>query len=283
MNFETYFMRVLTPMHVGTGTGLGYIDLPIYREAHTDFPAVPASTIKGVFRTEEIRKLSNGTNSAKDIEERLMDYDPEEDDEEKSIVRLFELFGNQRKEGNVVFTDARILYFPVKSLRGIFAYVTCPYVLKRFAEDAKQGYSGIEISDKNICKVFNSSDVVVFIDNEKYVVLEEFSLKAEEEKENMDIPTAAGLVDKRRVVIVHDDLFTYFVKTFTEIQTHIKVGIESGTVDKGALWTEEYVPAESILYFKVSKNQGFNIENGKRIQIGGGSSTGKGIVEVVKL
>ena len=280
MDYKTYLMRVLTPMHVGAGTGLGYIDLPIYREAHTGFPAVPASTIKGVFRTEEIRKLSNGENSARDIEERLMDYDPEEGDEEENIVKLFEMFGNQRKEGNVVFTDARILYFPVKSLRGIFAYVTCPYVLKRFAKDTGQQHSDIEIPDKNICKVLNDSNVVVFVDGERYVVLEEFSLKAEEE--NRNIP-AAGLIDKHRVVIVHDDLFAYFVKTFTEIQTHIKVGIETGTVDGGALWTEEYVPAESILYFRVSENQGFNIEDSKKIQIGGGSSSGKGIVEVVKL
>ena len=280
MDYKTYLMRVLTPMHVGAGTGLGYIDLPIYREAHTGFPAVPASTIKGVFRTEEIRKLSNGENSARDIEERLMDYDPEEGDEEENIVKLFEMFGNQRKEGNVVFTDARILYFPVKSLRGIFAYVTCPYVLKRFAKDTGQQHNDIEIPDKDICKVLNDSNVVVFVDSERYVVLEEFSLKAEEE--NRNIP-AAGLIDKHRVVIVHDDLFAYFVKTFTEIQTHIKVGIETGTVDGGALWTEEYVPAESILYFRVSENQGFNIEDSKKIQIGGGSSSGKGIVEVVKL
>ena len=280
MNFKTYLMRVLTPMHIGAGTGLGYIDLPVYRESHTGFPAVPASAIKGVFRTEEIRKIAKEkSKKAKDIEEQLMEYDPEkEGNKNEYIERLYTLFGNQHKEGVVAFTDARILYFPLKSLRGIFAYVTCPYVIKRFSEDTGEDVCEIEIPDKNICKVLNGSSVMVDTNDSKVVVLEEFTLKAEEEE--LILP-ATGYIDKSRVAVVHDDLFTYFVKTFTEIQTHIKVSIETGTVERGALWTEEYVPAESIFYFKVSDN--YDIEAHKKIQIGGNSSTGKGMVEVIKL
>ncbi len=281
MNFKTYLMRVLTPLHVGAGTGLGYVDLPIYREAHTDFPAIPASTIKGVFRTEEIRKVSKKKGKeAKQVEEQLTKYDPKEQNaKDEDIEHLYKIFGNQKKEGSVVFTDARVLYFPVKSLKDIFAYVTCPYVIRRFSEDTGENTPDIDISDRNMCKVLNGSSVVVKTNNkDNLVVLEEFALKAEEE--NSELP-GVKFLGESRIVIVHDDLFTYFVKTYTEIQTHIKVGIETGTVEEGALWTEEYIPAETIFYFKVSSD--YTIDNHKKIQIGGNSSTGKGIVEVLEL
>ena len=280
MNFKTYFMRVLTPLHVGAGTGLGYVDLPIYREAHTNFPAIPASAIKGAFRTEEIRRIAKKRGKkATEVEKQLMEYDPEiGSNKDEDIERLYGLFGNQKKEGGAVFTDARVLYFPVKSLKGIFAYVTCPYVIKRFSEDTGKGVPDIDLSDKNTCKVLNNSSVAVNISSSNVVVLEEFTFEAKEE--NLKLP-ATEVIGKNRVVVVHDDLFTYFVKTYTEIQTHIKVGIETGTVEGGALWTEEYVPAETIFYFNVSGN--YSIEKHKKIQIGGNSSTGKGIVEVFEL
>ncbi|WP_461831649.1 RAMP superfamily CRISPR-associated protein, partial [Aquifex sp.] len=62
MKKETYFLKVLTPLHIGIGTSLGYIDLPIYREAHTDFPAIPSSSIKGVLRTEKLKELAKNLN-----------------------------------------------------------------------------------------------------------------------------------------------------------------------------------------------------------------------------
>ncbi|MGB9874255.1 MAG: RAMP superfamily CRISPR-associated protein, partial [Hydrogenobacter sp.] len=77
-----------------------------------------------------------------------------------------------------------------------------------------------------------------------------------------------------------DELFTHMVKTYTEIQTHIKVSIETGTVERGALWTEEYVPSEAVFYFMVDGD--YTISE-KTFQIGGNTTSGKGIVEVVEL
>ncbi|MGB9873676.1 MAG: RAMP superfamily CRISPR-associated protein, partial [Hydrogenobacter sp.] len=98
---KTYLIRTLTPLHVGTGTGLGYVDLPIYREAHTDFPSIPASAIKGVLRTYEIRKLARDLKlPAKDAEKRVETCEEKEQDE--SVLRLAKLFGNQNREGSLV-------------------------------------------------------------------------------------------------------------------------------------------------------------------------------------
>ena len=43
-----YYIHALSPVHVGAGRGLGFVDLPIVREAVTGWPYVPGSAVKGV-------------------------------------------------------------------------------------------------------------------------------------------------------------------------------------------------------------------------------------------
>ena len=49
-----FFLVVETPLHVGSGTELGIIDLPIQRERHTGFPKIEASGLKGCIYFLEI-------------------------------------------------------------------------------------------------------------------------------------------------------------------------------------------------------------------------------------
>ncbi len=44
------FIYVETPLHAGTGRGLGAVDLPIQRERTTGYPIVQASSVKGRLR-----------------------------------------------------------------------------------------------------------------------------------------------------------------------------------------------------------------------------------------
>ncbi|MDQ7083102.1 MAG: type III-B CRISPR module RAMP protein Cmr4 [Aquificota bacterium] len=294
MKKDLYYLKVLTPLHVGTGQGMGHIDLPIYREAHTDFPAIPASAIKGTVRTKELIKLymekrrTNEDLKLSDLERAVEEFDPKEDKEEldKDIKRLAELLGSRKKEGSIIFTDARILLFPVKSLKGVYALITCPYVLERFAEETgkeKPSFNGL---DDSSCIVFEESQNK--LDDENVVVLEEFAFETNiATSSNVENLLNDQKIDKSRVVIVSDNVFTHMVKSYTEVQTHIKVDIEKGTVEDGALWTEEYVPAEAVFYFLVfrKENEEFSITNSEDeniFQLGGNTSTGKGFVEVWK-
>jgi CRISPR/Cas system CMR subunit Cmr4 (Cas7 group RAMP superfamily) len=43
-----YWIHALTPLHVGAGSGGGFIDLPIMREKTTAWPVVPGTAVKGV-------------------------------------------------------------------------------------------------------------------------------------------------------------------------------------------------------------------------------------------
>ena len=44
------FLIVEPPLHAGSGSDLGIVDLPIQREKHTDYPKIEASGLKGSIR-----------------------------------------------------------------------------------------------------------------------------------------------------------------------------------------------------------------------------------------
>ena len=107
--FFTFY--TLTPLHAGAGASAGAIDLPVERERHTQYPCVYASGMKGALR-EYFRRRKLKTDD------------------------IFGMEGSEIAAGNVVFTDAKMLLFPTRSSAGVFKWVTCPFVIKRFYRDA---------------------------------------------------------------------------------------------------------------------------------------------------
>ncbi|CAG1004418.1 partial CRISPR system Cms endoribonuclease Csm3, partial [Gammaproteobacteria bacterium] len=117
MAAKMYWLHALTPLHVGTGRGVGFIDLPVAREKATGWPVVPGSGIKGV----------------------LADRHGATDDKRKTDPKLAAAFGRAddklANSGALIFTDARMVCLPVRSLYGTFAWVTSPLALRRLARD----------------------------------------------------------------------------------------------------------------------------------------------------
>lgn len=110
---------------------------------------------------------------------------------------------------------------------------------------------------------------------------------------------------KKDLVLLSDDDFTDFVQLSTEVITRIKINNSTGTVDaeRGGLFTEEYLPAESLLYSIVQAAPELNRVDGKAeadgmpaeevlrffrrqlnnvVQLGGNASLGKGILQTFK-
>jgi len=267
--------KVITPLHAGMGSGLGVIDLPIQREKHTNFPKIEASTLKGCFRESLEQKLGRDT---------------------KEIHLAFGCDGCDLniKEfaGALGFSDARILLFPIKSVKGIFAYATCPYVIQRFNSE-NIGFSLSEVDELTISK----NSTIALTDGD--IVLEEYAFNvSKNDKVDKLADALSKIVNikdlKQRLIILPDDEFTEFVSHSTEVITRNRINNDTGTVDSqsGGLFTEEYLPAESVLYsllffgnsieeFKdKTPKEWFETNKSKVIQIGGNSTLGKGIVEV---
>jgi CRISPR-associated protein Cmr4 len=302
MRKEYYLLKVLTPLHIGAGQGLGHVDLPIVREAHTSFPYIPGTSLKGALRNLEINQVARARGEKpSQVEERLTDKD-KFDPEDRDILRLAKIFGTagevaeRDKEalekvkevgaGKVLFSDAFIVLFPVKSAKGIFSLTTCPYVINRFFE-----LLGIEQRVKDVSegkvKVLSTKDHKNLINNNK-LLLEEFVFEAEESEELKKFVELVGVFvgeeNKQRIVCVNDTDFMDFVSNYTEVQTHIKIDLDTGTVKEGALWTEEYVPAESIFAFSlVFLEEEISFTPPTTFHLGGDITTGKGFVKVQRL
>ncbi len=302
---KPFFMIVETPLHAGSGTDLGTIDMPIQRERHTEFPKIESSGLKGCIRQafEEKSKIIDGNNKA-DAQAIALAFGPENGDEHA---------------GALGFTDARLLMFPVKSMKGVFSWITCPKVLERFNKDLKlSGINGIPDMPKA-----NTSPQGCQLFIRDKIVLEEYTFTITKDGNNQGTCTkfAAWLSTnaipsgteynywrekiKNDIVILSDDDFRDFVNLSTEVITRIKVDNKTGTVERGALFTEEYLPSESILYslalttpiFKENGQKGvFTKTDNKKeeelmmeyftngmpgiIQIGGNATIGKGLVRV---
>lgn len=319
MEKRLIYYHAQTPIHVGAETNLGIIDVPIQREKHTNFPKIEASGIKGTFRD-------------------LFEKGIKEVKENSIIINL--LFGPEDNgnthAGNLRFTDAKILLFPVKSAKGIFAWITCPLVLERFQKECN--LFGITRNEKKAevnTAINNDKNIGIEIkkkDNKskKRIILEEYSLEVKDREiyENIldiicsEISKEADNYIKEKlskdIFVVSDEEFQHFVEMSTEINTRIRIG-KKGVVEEGALFTEEDLPVETIMYGfvlvdqvymeidkkeevekelkKVSQEYQENQENnnGKRIikifskniknisyiQLGGNMTLGKGITKVI--
>lgn len=258
------FIHAQTSLHPGSGTGTGAIDLPVQRERHTDWPLIPGSTIKGVLRDYCRIKIAE-ENSGQDL--TWADRDPE----------LECVFGPSQKgqdsetqrgtnpadmAGALAVTDARILLFPVRSLCGLFAWVTCPAVLERLLRDVKiAGVRNLNISsvfdlkDQRNAKVTLESKLLISEDAAKdpNMVLEEFDFKAQKDADLKKIAEALSKeIDLPRLnthlAIISDEMFTHFVKNATEVNARIALDYETKTVSGTALFYVETLPPETVFY-----------------------------------
>ena len=100
---------------------------------------------------------------------------------------------------------------------------------------------------------------------------------------------------KKDIIVLPDDDFRDFVNLSTEVITRTKIDNSTGTVAQGALFNEEYLPTDSILYSLALTASEFKerdrmeqpdvlnffsseLEKIKTIQIGANATLGKGIV-----
>jgi CRISPR-associated protein Cmr4 len=334
VNFKkVVFFQALSPVHMGAGQGLDHIDLPIQREQHTKYPIFYASGIKGALRQYALeRAIEECRKEVKDnkltlskldnlVEKQKCNEDNKNEEEcSEQIKALANIFGSQDCRGKITITDAKILFFPVKSLKGIFAYVSCPFVLERYADNT-ENKKLLEIVKKLNLKegeILASPKLIVEkIGKKERIVLEEFELemtKEEEEKLSAEILNNLALPKEilqkisyrlaiilnhlalpkellqkisYRIAIVDDETFGYFVENFTEVVNRIKVNPETGTVKEGGLWTEEYLPAESVLYslwFEseelTEKEEKYLPPNNSLLILGGDQTIGKGLVKL---
>jgi CRISPR-associated protein Cmr4 len=289
------FIYVETPLHAGTGRGLGAVDLPIQRERTTGYPIVQASSLKGRLRAEAEAKSK--TEQGITPEEVKAVFGPGTGDNASDHA------------GALSSGDARILLFPVRSLAGVFAWVTSMDALSRFQREAAMvglSLNWDELPTPSKEEAFVNGNSLKAGDS---VVLEEFSFTPRQEQASTVKAIGEWLADSalpktaeykywrdalpQKLCILPEDAFRDFVLYGTEVQTHVQLDPDTKTVKQGALWTSESLPVDTLLYAPLMattsrmRDVKFNgtevlkrIDDLKltRTQLGGDETTGQGMV-----
>lgn len=284
MSFHVYHLFSHTILHCGAGQSVGIVDQPIARERASYLPIVPGSTVRGVLKAHV--------------------SDTESVVETPALQGLSEsLFGTSTSNGRagaLSITDAHLLLLPVRTVYGILAYATCPFILQRYKQDRELDFSlPMPSEEQALCPNDNPNY------EDHVMVLEDLDLDAqtsddvelwakdiaqciypdnEESRESM----------RKRIVVLPDTVFSFLAETATEIRTRIRINEATGVVDNGALWSEESLPAESILWgaYSVDHNRcheqyvhelGHILKEKPLLQMGGNMGTGSGLVQFISL
>ena len=240
------YIYVETPLHVGVGPAPdGEVDMPIQREETTGYPMVSASSLKGVLRA--------AAEAAAPAEE---------------VAAVFgsapEAPEDQTFAGSVLLGDAHPLLFPVRSLVGVFGWTTCAAVLARWQREAAA--RGVDLPLAAIPSV-DEGTALVPLDSglrtsKGQVVLEEVTFRAEPKPEVVALARwlAAELFPpeaefaywqqklRRDLAVLPDNAFRFFATHRTEVIQRIRIDRRTGAAAEGALWSEEYLPTETVLW-----------------------------------
>lgn len=246
---ETYFAMSLDPIHIGTGGyRLGRVDNTIVREAGTNIPKIPGTSIEGTARTYVYyaEQGNKGINKACAVGKELNNIENKIEPCGECLVCV--TFGFTKKDkslhGMAQFSDARILFFPVHSMIGP-VWVTTPTLLNEV------GLKSFSITDENKIK----TDLV---EKDKKLNLGWLYL---ENKGNFSLNNNLSEIPidiKKRVVLISEKLFSQVVNSNLEVRTSVSIDPRTGTAEEGALFTYEAIPRATIFWFNLAANDPSN-------------------------
>jgi len=260
-NTRIYWLHLLSPTHAGVGRGVGYIDLPIDRDGITGWPIIRGSAFKGVWSDSCAQRLipNPGTNDDRSTTDRRK-IDTLEGRHLKSA------FGTVGEESNsnagaLIPTDARLVCLPVRSFRGTFAWATSPLclsMLHRTLKLAGENVTALAVPECLTDDVAHHASETVLVEGDN-IFLEDLDFIARkcdiadvwaEKISSWVFPDDDALWRqqfRQRFVVLPDSAFDFLCETGTEVHTRVRIDSDTKTVADKALWTEESLPAETIL------------------------------------
>jgi CRISPR-associated protein Cmr4 len=287
MQPRIFHLHALSALHCGVGQAADVVDLPIARARATRLPIVPGSSLRGVLRAQ-------------------MEDDPQREQDVPTLFGPREITGPAGAfAGALAVGDAHLLLLPVRSLSGIVCYATSSFILRRYRQDLiRAGYQPPELP-----KSPQSGHANVAAESvnrqDGLVILEDIDLRAQEDTalskwaaliggavHPSDADAKQDLI--ARFALLPDDIMGYLAETATEIRTRIAINPKTGTVRQGALWYEENLPAESVLWglhaLSASNQSGDNrdaialaacLPRDDLLQLGGKAGVGRGLVRLL--
>ena len=249
MNRAMMGLFTVTQVHPGIGSSVDVIDLPIQREAHTGWPCVFGSALRGAMRSKAEERWKN----------------------DKPLV--YAVFGPPPPTpgatgapkpsdfaGALAVSDAKLLLLPMRSLTTHFRWVCCPAILTRFKRDALRLGTAVTFDSVNVA---DDAALVAHQETGKPLYIEELRFTTRHHKPLAEIAKAIAMLVpaseregfikalSNQLTVISDDRFAMLCRTATPTTAHIRLN-ENKTVEPGALWYEETLPPDTLLYADVA-------------------------------
>ncbi len=246
-----------TAIHPGSGRGMGVVDLPVAREAATDYPVIVGSSLKGALRDKMER---SGAGNPKDH------------------------FGKPDRAGDLLVSDGRLLLLPVRSLTASYRWATCAHILERYSRDLAR--AGLPPSPAK--QAVSEGEALATGEGDMFLEERQFSINGKLPDGLVDSIAPLILHDHTRnrlvnqIAVLNDDDFAWFVRYGLSLQA--RNVLEDGTKKSANLWYEETLPPDTVMYALISGRSydalgaldGLFPGSDPYLQVGGNETVGQG-------
>ncbi len=196
--------------------------------------------------------------------------------------------GDSGSAGRLLCSDARLLLLPVRSLSGAYKWLTCPGILNRYQRDTARSANGATEASFSIQSPARGH-YLGEEGSQNWLGLEEREFGFQKSCHSSIVTALMAVLPERvteedlerRLVILHDDDFTWFAKYALPVMAHN--ALEEKTKRSKALWYEESLPPDTIMYVLFGERTADavktfrqKLEGAPYVQIGGNETVGMG-------
>lgn len=257
-----------TSIHPGAEGGSGFVDLPVAREAATDYPVIPGSSLKGA-----LAGFARSHSMTSDLLDRI--------------------FGKSDQAGALLVSDARLLLLPVRSLHSAYKWVTCPHLLERYHRDQCRAGLDVPPVPPDLAQICPGAYLGPQVED---LFLEERQFKHRANLPDSLVKGVEALIPYEnarsrlpaQLVVLHDDDFVWFARYGLAIQARNVLDPDRKTSQN--LWYEEAIPPDSLFYALLAQRSRDGIQpmlellqKHPYLQVGGNETTGMGWFRVTLL
>ncbi len=225
MKTEILGLLAETSIHPGSGQDAGFVDLPVAREAATDYPVIVGSSFKGA----------------------LLDRARSEDAIDETTQKR--VFGEQESAGALVVSDVRLVALPVRSLTSTYKWTTSAHLIERLLRDMQRaGRNGkpLEVPRPEKCKYIGAGDRDLYLEERQFGRAGDLPADVLGLLRSLVANESAAARLKDQLVILHDDDFAWFARYGLAVNARNVLDNETKTSKN--LWYEETIPPDSLFY-----------------------------------
>jgi len=242
---RTYLFICTDPVHIGTGGyRLGRVDNSIAREPGTNVPKIPGTSLHGAARAYAASLYEKPTCAGQG---QPKDGDATTGHCGSNTCPICYTFGYTKNTGSqeaysgvVNVFDAQLLFFPIHSMYG-------PVWITTQSRLEMAGFTIADLpSESDKATIFPSFEckeplnlgwLVFQTGNQVEITTHEYALSSDKRWGEI----------KKRIVLVHENLFSHLVNSNLEVRTSVAIDPERGAAVDKALFTYEALPRTTVL------------------------------------